>query len=536
MTTVQLTDAGQINARIIANHAEVERYASLAEQCLARGELAAASAYCSVAAQIAIQNHAGIFWSPRIETTLNRIGRAIPTEGVARRRTGKIERVLHVFTQMRSVGGHTKMLSQWAKADAARENSVVLTQHRGPIPQFITETFGDRLHRLNTSPGGHIAWATRLRELAAGFDAVVLHTHGDDVLATIAFAEPERHPPVILLNHADHLFWLGSSVCHLVINLRDAAQDLSIHRRGVAKERNILVPTLVEPIHRTRTREQAKHEIGVDPETTLIVSAARKVKYRTVDGITFADMHAPVLQKFPKAHLLVVGAGDPEDWRPAREATNGRISSLPEQGDPKVYFEAADIYVDSFPFVSSTSMMEAACYGLPLLTLFTGKPHGRILAINHVGLVGTALTASSLPDYQEKLASLLSDGDLRSSAAAAAQARVNADHQMPGWRGWLHAAYDRAASLPVLDSREMLSRTEQPNLDEPDTKIENIFGGDYPHGKMLAAYVGILPPAQRIAYWNKLRRAGELPGGLAGFALLAPDWIRRRLKDEILKA
>lgn len=536
MTTAQLTDAGQISARIQANLEDVERHAALAEECLNRGELATASAYCSVAAQIAIQNHAGIFWSPQIESILNRIGRAIPAGSPLPAQTGEIKRVLHVVTQMRSVGGHTKLLALWAKSDTARENALVLTQHRGSIPSFVNDVFGDRLYRLNTSPGGHIAWAKQLRKLAAGYDAVVLHTHGDDVVATIAFAEPGRHPPVILLNHADHLFWLGSSVCHLVINLRDAAHDLTIDRRGVATERNVIVPTLIEPIHRARTREQAKCEIGVSPDTTLIVSVARKVKYRSVNGVTFADMHAPVLQKFPNAQLLVVGAGDPEDWAPARAATNGRISGLPEQNDPKVYFEAGDIYVDSFPFVSSTSMMEAACYGLPLLTLFTGEPEGRILAINHVGLVGTALTATSYTDYQEQLRRLLADPELRNNAASAAQSRVSTDHQMPRWQDWLNAAYDRALSLPVLDNREMLSRVEKPGFGEPDSKIENIFGGDYPHEKMLAAYVGILPARQRITYWNKLRRAGALPGGLAALSLLAPDWIRRRIKDEMLKA
>ena len=50
----------------------------------------------------------------------------------------------------------------------------------------------------------------------------------------LAFADESGLPPVLFLNHADHLFWLGTSVADLVLNLRDAATDISIARRGVA--------------------------------------------------------------------------------------------------------------------------------------------------------------------------------------------------------------------------------------------------------------------------------------------------------------
>ena len=40
-------------------------------------------------------------------------------------------------------------------------------------------------------------------------------------------------PPVILLNHASHTFWVGASIADLVLNLRQAAQDLAKRHRGV---------------------------------------------------------------------------------------------------------------------------------------------------------------------------------------------------------------------------------------------------------------------------------------------------------------
>lgn len=520
--------------RIQTNFAALNVHATKAEACLARNQLAAAAVHASVAAQLAIQNHAGVFWSPRLEKILNTVGRRMADGAPVFQRKPKIEKVVHVATHLAAVGGHTKMICQWVKADASREHSLILTQHAGEIPAFVRQTFGERIQQLNHTPGGLLDWAKKLRRLSRNHDAVVLHVHGDDVIPSIAFAETEKYPPVMLLNHADHLFWLGSSVVHLDINLRDAAQEISINRRGIATERNILMPTLVEPISRTRTREEAKAEIGIDPAETLIVSAARSVKYRTVNGMTFAGMHSPVLARHPNARLLVVGGGaQRDDWKRANEECGGRIVSLAEQKNPKVYFEAADIYVDSYPFVSSTSMMEAACYGLPLLTLFTGAPETRIFGINHVALVGTCLQATTLEEYRLLFDRLIGDTVWRDAQGDAAGKAVRNEHQLPGWSRWLEAVYAKALDLPPLNSAEMLTRSEPPSLGEPDTLIEDLFGGDYPAELTLKSYLGVLPPRQRIAYWSMLKQdeALNLP---KDYSCLLPEWAKRYVKDGLL--
>jgi hypothetical protein len=526
-------------ARIKRNFAEFEHYIGRAQSYLDQGELAAAAAHCAIASHIATQNHCGVFWSPRAERILNEVGRRTERDGPVRAPTTEFKRVLQVVTQVSPVGGHTKMLCQWVKADAGRVHSLVLTQHRGPTPEFVHATFkasGGRVEQLNHRPGGQLDWARRLRRIARDFDLVILHTHCEDVVPLIAFADTEKHPPVLILNHADHLFWYGPSICHLSINLRDAAQELAIARRGVAPERNILMPTLSETVVRTRSREEAKRELGVDPDAILLVSAARRPKYRTMHGVTFADIHAPVLAKHQNAELVVVGAGSPEDWGPASESVGGRIRGVAETPNPKIYFEAADIYVDSYPFVSSTSMMEAAGYGLPLLTLFTAPHAARIFGINHVALVGTAMQATSFDQYREMLSDLIADPALRERAGASAQAAVVKEHNLPGWKRWLEAVYARAAELPRLDNRAMLDATEQPYFGEPDCRHEDIFGGDWPTVRVVVSYMGMLPLHQHWAHWNEVRRQGIYSGPLDAASYLLPEWLKRFVKDAILHA
>ncbi len=525
--------------RIRRNFAEFDQYVRRAQGYLAQGELAAAAAHCAIASHVATQNHCGIFWSPRLELVLNEIGRKLGPTRQTRARPSEIKRILQVCTQVSAVGGHTKMLCQWVKADAERQHALVLTQHRGPTSTFVHETFeassGMRVEHLNHRPGGQLDWAMRLREISEDFDLVILHTHCEDILPVIAFAATEEHPPVLVLNHADHLFWYGPSVCHLSINLRDAAQDLAIARRGIAPDRNILMPTLAEAIVRQRSREEAKRELGIDPDMIVLMSAARRPKYRTMHGVTFADIHAPTLEQHPNAMLLIVGAGDPEDWAPAKARFGDRLRSLPEQPNPKLFFEAADIYVDSYPFVSSTSLMEAAGYGLPLVTIFTYPDASRIFGINHVALVGNTMQARTFEQYREMLSQLIDDPALRDQLGASAREAVRREHNLPGWRRWLEAVYTRALELPSLDSHTMLQAIEQPEFGEPDCRHEDIFGGNWPTVRVVMSYMGMLPPHQHLAHWNEVRQQGAFESAREATSYLLPEWLKRYVKDGLLR-
>jgi hypothetical protein len=399
----------------------------------------------------------------------------------------------------------------------------------------ITDS-GGKIYKLNHSPGGNLEWALELRRLAKNFDAVVLHFHCEDIIPIIAFADPKTVPPVILLNHADHIFWLGPSISHVVVSLREAAADIVVNRRGVEERRSIIMPTIVDPTVRERTRDEAKRALGIDPESVLILSVARGVKYRTIGGVTFADRHAKVLAANPKAKLVVVGVGNPADWEPIKKAYPGQIETLPEIDFPRAYFEAADIYVDSYPFVSSTSMMEAAGYGLPLLTIFDAPREARIFGINHVGLDGTSLVASSQSEYEEKLTHLIRDESYRRSVAQSAHDAVESQHTPPGWLVFLERVYARALELPPPDPHVFTERKdlETPYRGEPDRRHHSIVNSSFSTADITKGFIGMLPLRERYAFWRDLVAQGQYGRGSTLKSLIplaVPEWLKRRVRD-----
>lgn len=528
-------------AKISANFAEFERYVKRAQENFAAHELEAAAVSVALAAHVATSTHCGIFWSPRLERLLNAIGRSIPDSAAAdwqRTSTKGYANVLHVCSHLADTGGLTRMISRWVAADKCRTYSIALTQHRGAVPQHLSTAIaqsGGRIHRLNQRAGGLFEWVRELRKLARQYDVLILHIHCEDVIPLLAFAQPKSFPPILFLNHADHLFWLGPSISHVVINLRDAAKDLSVSRRGVAPERNLLVPTIVDQTTRSRSRNEAKQALGLDRSHVVLTSVARAPKYRTIDGVTYADLHVPLLLKYPHAELVVVGAGAPKDWARAIEATGGRIKPLPSQNDPRPYYEAADIYVDSFPFVSSTSMMEAAGYGLPLVTIFKAPDTAQIFGINHVGLVGTAMVAHSDTEYAELLAKLIVDEDFRVACGGAAQDAITRMHTPVGWLPTLEAVYTRSMELPPVDTARTLhaDHLERPQFGEPDCRHEGMFKSEYPLSGHIKGYIGMLPARQHLAYWQELRRQGDFTSVWEASCHLFPEWLKRVLKDRI---
>jgi len=134
------------------------------------------------------------------------------------------------------IGGHTALARRWmAQSPFGERHSLVLTfQASSAVEPKLAEavrrsegtlhSVSDRLSFLER--------ASALRRLAwEEADFVVAHVHTWDVVPAMAFAVPGG-PPVLLVNHADHSFWVGSAIADLVVDIRDSGAALTKSLRG----------------------------------------------------------------------------------------------------------------------------------------------------------------------------------------------------------------------------------------------------------------------------------------------------------------
>lgn len=510
---------------VTRNRVEFSHLISLARTAADQGDHEMAAVRARIAAFFAQWRHPGVFVSDELEGVLVRIGREAggtpPAPPAAGRPCG---RVLHVATNVSIFGGIPRLVRRWMQQDAGRVQSLVLTrQAPDAAPDVLTAAVADTGGRVHDLHGTLMARAAQLRTLAGQADVVVLHTFDHDVVPIIALAPPGS-TPTMFVNHSDHGFWLGASVSHVIANLRDSGRDLSRRRRGIAPARNAVLPTIIDVPQRTRSRAEAKRALGLAPDQVLLLSIARAAKYRTIGRTTYGEQHVPLLQQHPAAMLMVVGPGHDHGWQEAIAAANGRIRPVAATEATAVYYEAADIYVDSYPWVSNTSLLEAGSYGMPLVTrqVFTSADCG-VLGADMPGL-GPMIAVRSAHDYLAALSHLIEDAGARVALGERTRVAVLGAHTGIGWQRALERLYRQTQTC---GRRRCLEAGDAPPPvgHEPDVYLPAVLGRDIDVDTIVEDHLGMMPFRRRLACWTELGRSRRLRRSLA--QLLPDEWYRR---------
>lgn len=411
------------------------------------GEDELAAAWCQIAGEFAWLAHTGHMARPGLDATIEAIGLRHCPRGTPTGPEGP-ERVLHVLTEVASTGGHSRLAWRWIERDIARVPTVALTCQRAAIPSRLEDAVAVRGGTIEQPGGGDlIARARALAALADRHDLVVLHVHPSDVVSGLALADRRGRPPVLLVNHADHCFWLGPGVADLVVNTRPAAARLATRRRGIAAGRTALLPVPTDLSERGRERARARALLGLDPGAVLMTVVAGAYKTRPIDGEGLLDVLVPAVEALPGVVVLAAGAQDSGDWERARLRTGGRIRALGLVEDLSTLREAADVHLDSFPCSSQTSALEAGAVGVPIVSYQPRRAAAGTYDLDDPALAGVHRRASTPREYRDVLAALAGDAAAREELGRRTMRAVRAEYDPARWCELLDGAYARARAL-----------------------------------------------------------------------------------------
>ena len=493
-----------------------DRLATIAEEFHAASRLRAATACAEIAATCAWRNHPGLFASMRLERLIADLAAAESASSAedaedadtAARTTeaGFPRHVLHVMSKARRMGGDSRFVCRWIQSDPGRRHSIaVTTQVDEPVPEAFLEAtsrVGGRVHRLDEGTRDPLLRARRLRQLARTADFVVLHLYPDDIVPLLAFAPGVRRPPTAFIHHSDHTFWLGVGISDLVVQLRGCSVELTVGRRHVARERLVTLPIPLPRAERTLTRAEAKGKLGLSADTTVLLSVGTGFKYARVGGPGFLDVLWPVVSRHDDAVLLVVGPRANGDWAVAQDATNGRIVPMGPRYDTATLFQAADVYLDSFPFTSPTAALEAGTYGLPLIAFAPRRGDARVLCPGAPGLDEAMCRETEVAAYQRAVERFMADPDLRAEYGERARSAIEHHHMGGEWAAHLAGVY-RAAST-VTPARVPIV-PDRCSVDEVDLVINGLYRSDSDGvGGFIDRYVRPLPFTARVAVLRRL--------------------------------
>lgn len=427
---------------LVANDREYERLLDWMTECQRLD--AQTVLHCTEsAAAYAATWHTGRFSDGAIENVVMKVGTelvpgAAPSQETVGKGTGPGRRVLHLATAVGDVGGHTRTILNWIRADSSSRHSLLVTrQTAAAVPRWLVAavlTSGGAVHSL--AGRASLAAARELRALARSVaDAVVLHHSCYDVIPVAAFAQPGG-PPVAVLNHADHVFWLGCGIADLVINQREAGRQLGEERR--LAQRHTVLPIPLGPPAPPVPGGAARRELGIPDDALVLLSVGRGEKYRPAGPHDFFRTAGTILAALPRAHLFIVGLTEGDYARICGGPRNPRIHCVGALSDPSRYRAAADLYLEGFPFGSPTALLEAAVTGLPPVLPY--QPLDDILTTNH----GLELLITRPADEDEYVAAVVEAAGDRCGRLALGrrlQEHVRMCHTGDGWLALLARVY-----------------------------------------------------------------------------------------------
>lgn len=503
-----------------ANNKAYEWVATKARNSKLKGDLESAIKYVEVAADFAASFHSGRFADGGIENILLDIGSALPTDSRAMQVRPLYgvgdpakRRVLHVATQMISLGGHSRMLYRWVCRDRASAHSLVITcQGNKEIPSWLSDAIKTSGGKVVSLPADIPVCdkALLLRNSAHQYaDLVVLHHDGHDAVPSLAFAKAGG-PPVVVLNHADHHFWLGSSVADAVINLRSKACPHTVSRRFI--DNNIVLPIPLDAMSDIKTRQAARDSLGIPRDQIMMLSIGRAIKYRPCGDYDFVATADRILQREPKAHIYVVGETAGGILPYLRSGLHDRLHFLGGVEDPSELRSAADIYLESFPFGSQTALLESALMTLPAVAAYA--PLFELLVTQDDAIEDLLVNPSSEAEYVRRTLDLAADSDVRESFGKQLRERLLQAHVGDGWLECLQSVYQLtdklshySKSLPICEigysSVDLcLSHWHVvPNgKDHVAVTEENVSSALACHSSYVARYVGDISASRRFAW------------------------------------
>jgi hypothetical protein len=286
--------------------------------------------------------------------------------------------------------------------------------------------------------------------------------------------------------------------------------------------------------------KHAKRLLGYEPSSIVVLTIASPFKYQSPGSVSFLELVEPVLSAHPQAVLIAVGPCSDGAWQKASRNTDGRILPLGTRWDNELLYCAADIYLDSVPFSSITSLLEAGAHGIPLLGLGAPDAERQLLCAGAPGLEGSMLLGEDCNNYQEILSRLITDAQYRMTQGNCAKEQIEGNHTGGNWLAFLNVLYER---LEASEGRGCLSDDDVASEWTPLTAALDQLYPPLNINRVLLNHLGHLPFATRL---NLSMRLSALGFNLAFLNLLpfsastlvrsrgrrAKEWCRQLLTTD----
>jgi hypothetical protein len=519
-------------ARLDESDAVAEWLAAIGREHILRGSVSSGLACTGIAAAV-LSRQSRRLTSQAIERNLQAAARRIdaavdPAPDPSPARSGR-PAVLHVLSEALPAGGHTAMAVRWMRSDVARSHAIALLDQQVPVAEELCHAVAEAGGRIYEPPraatlAGRATW---LRTLARrDFDFVVLHVDVSDVVAGTALGV-DGGPPVLLVNHAAHAFWTGATTVDAVVNCRGSQLEDEWTREHRGARQSLCVPIPLVGDAPVLDRAAVRRELGLPADAVVLLTAGAYYKFLPVEGQDFLAACRTVLREADDVVVLAAGFHGDERWTRTSAESGHRLRTLgvvSRDGMARLR-AAADVYVEGFPFGTTTALLEAGLCGLPavLAPATSPPPYGTD------GLAtDSCLVRPASPDrYVASVLELVRSPTARARVGARLREAVASTHSGEGWRRHVDDCFHAVGATHRVSVPRACPPTPEP-LHLPWARVVERTSSAYDERLELALIDcwsrGVHPRLERefvarLADGRRLARARSAPlGVVAGLA------------------
>lgn len=318
----------------------------------------------------AVRNNAGCFVSAALENIYLDYAESLDIDSYE----AKYEQnsFLHVLTEGYTTGGHTRVVERWIKnAPDSQKHSVVVLRPNSSVLTSLKNNVKEKNGRY-LSFDNKLSLkekAIKLRKIGMEYEYIVLHTHMEDPIATIAFGTEKFTRPVLFYNHASHLFWIGKSITDLHIDLQ--CQDFITEKYRNIKDPYFLGIPMQEVQFKNIDKSATRKELGFPVDKKIIISAGADFKYKPLGNDDFIKLIKGLIDEETFIYIIGANKNDPM-WIKAQEETDNHITPLGYIDFNNGYLNhigMADLYIDSYPMNGWTAVIDAVSVNVPAISL-----------------------------------------------------------------------------------------------------------------------------------------------------------------------
>lgn len=303
-------------------------------------------------------NHCGVFRYEPMEELLQEVGKSFVVDNQI-----DVEKnsFLHIMTKASVTGGHTRVVENFIKNRKKydeKHHVLLISQNNETKPEFCKE-LESKNELFDLSNFDVLEKIKEIVLISNKYDYIILHHHMYDVLPIIGLSQFKNKKNIYAYNHADHLYWVGSSILTGSFEMSTDGLNFSQSRRI---NNTILLPIPLEKKEKVNT--DLKEKLNISNYSKIALTIGSQDRFIT-DGYSYKNMLQEVISKNKDLYFIIVGKHTKEYWKELWNHPNIRFVGLIPKEQLEEYYSIADIYVDSFPVGGGTATLDALCHEIP---------------------------------------------------------------------------------------------------------------------------------------------------------------------------